>query len=201
MYKKYVCLPYSIPCDTIWLWIIATEFTLVQPKLRLSTFLIRYHDLTSLKYRLQIKFEWENGVIPRVPISYCIGNMECVTPKIHPKLNRLKCPLLKCKLFQCPYIFKNTHFQKYSESLNFHLILWSFFRNRPITDFRLSELLLQFFPCFPGTAFPNSLIPITGIHPLIGQMSFHSTVVDFRYLQFFIPWILTSCKLQQKSIS
>ena len=57
MYKKYVCLPYSIPCDTIWLWIIATEFTLVQPKLRLSTFLIRYHDEASLKYRLQIKFE------------------------------------------------------------------------------------------------------------------------------------------------
>lgn len=89
MYKKYVSLPYSIPCDTIWLWIIATEFTLVQPKLRLSTFLIRYHDLTSLKYRLQIKFEWEYGVIPRVPISYCIGNMECVTPKLHLKLNRL----------------------------------------------------------------------------------------------------------------
>lgn len=95
--------PYSIPCDTIWLLIIATEFTLVQPKLRLSTFLIRYHVEESLKYRLQIKFEWEYGVIPRVPISYgpySNENMECITPKLHPKLNRLKCPLLTRKQVQ-----------------------------------------------------------------------------------------------------
>ena len=51
------CLPYSIPSDNILLWIIPTEFTLVlvQWKSRLGTFLIRYHDKTSLNLNMDLR--------------------------------------------------------------------------------------------------------------------------------------------------